>query len=149
MLLTSSRNCSSSALTEAGRNSASPSSSNGPISGVAGLTARSRVCAPIRKFSLTPRLPQQRQSQFEQRPDQRRRRLDGAQPRMRADQDILHHAEIAEDATELERTRDAVGRQLLRSKAGDGLAIKTDLAAVRPVESGNEVEQGRLAGTVR
>ena len=46
----------------AGRNSASPSSSNGPISGTAGLTARSRVCAPIRTFSITLRLPNTRPS---------------------------------------------------------------------------------------
>src|SRR3981189_3587136 len=68
---------------------------------------------------------------------------------MCADQDILHNAEIAEDATKLKRTRDTTARQFLRRKAGDGLPIETDLAAVGPVEPGDEIEQGCLAGTVR
>src|SRR6267143_2636090 len=68
---------------------------------------------------------------------------------MRADQDILHHAEIAEDAAKLERTRDTTARQSLGRKAGDGLPIETDLATVGPVEPGNEIEQGGLACTVR
>ena len=68
---------------------------------------------------------------------------------MRADQDILHHAEVAEHATKLERTRDTAGPPVSRAKSGDGLPIETDLAAVRPVEPGNEIEQGGLAGTVR
>src|SRR5712664_2990772 len=68
---------------------------------------------------------------------------------MRADQDVVHHAEIAEDATKLERTRDTIARQSLGRKAGDDLPIETDLSAIGPVEPGNEIEQGCLAGTVR
>ena len=92
---------------------------------------------------------QQRQSQFQQRTDQRCRRPDGAQPRMRADQDVLHHAEIAEDTAKLERARDATGRQFLRRKTGDDLPIETDLAGIGPVEPGHEIEQRGLAGAVR
>src|SRR6266850_6017187 len=68
---------------------------------------------------------------------------------MRANQDILHYAEVAEHATKLERTRDTMARQFLGRKAGDRLPIETDLAAVRPVEPGNEIEQRGLAGAVR
>src|SRR3977135_3469816 len=68
---------------------------------------------------------------------------------MRADQDILHHAEIAEDAAKLERTRDTTARQSLGRKAGDALPIEPDLATVGRVEPGNEIEQGGLACTIR
>ena len=68
---------------------------------------------------------------------------------MRADQDIVHHAEIAEDAAELERARDAIACKLLRRKAGDDLPVKTDLACIGQDQAGNEIEQGGLAGTVR
>ena len=70
-------------------------------------------------FGLNRSGSQQRQSQLQQRPDQRRGRPDGTQPRMRADQDILHHAEVAEHATELERACDTAARQFLGRKAGD------------------------------
>ena len=49
-------------LDAGGRSSASPNSSSGPISGTAGFTARSRVCAPIRTLSITLRLPKTRPS---------------------------------------------------------------------------------------
>src|SRR5947207_12592512 len=68
---------------------------------------------------------------------------------MRADQNVLHHAEIAEDAAKLKRTREAIGRDLLRRIAGDGLAVETDLAGIGPVEPGDQIEQRGLAGTVR
>jgi hypothetical protein len=69
------------------------------------------VCAPIRTFSITLRLPNY--------------------------------------ATKLERTGDTAARQFLGRKAGDRCPIETDLAAVGPVEPGNEIEQGGLAGAVR
>ena len=42
-----------------------------------------------------------------------------------------------------------MARQFLGRKAGDDLPIKPDVAPVRPVEPGNEIEQGGLAGAVR
>src|SRR5438552_17757994 len=68
---------------------------------------------------------------------------------MRADQDVLHHAEIAEDTAKLKRAREAIARDLLRRIAGDGLPVQTDLPGIRPVEPGNQIEQGGLAGAVR
>ena len=68
---------------------------------------------------------------------------------MRADQDVVHDAEIAEDAAELEGARDAFGCQRFRRKPGDIAPFETDFAGVWPVEPGHEVEQRRLAGAIR
>jgi hypothetical protein len=67
---------------------------------------------------------------------------------MRTDQHVVHHAEIAEHATKLERARDANARHLLRGKAGDVVTVETNFALIRPVEAGHEIEQGCLAGAV-
>ncbi|MGY3651822.1 hypothetical protein ACVWW2_007113 [Bradyrhizobium sp. LM4.3] len=70
-------------------------------------------------------------------------------PRVGADQHVVHDAEIAEDAAELERARDAFGGQPLRRETRDVLTFEVNCPGVRPIEPGHEIEQGRLAGTVR
>src|SRR4029079_9780344 len=68
---------------------------------------------------------------------------------MRADQNVLHHAEIAEDTAKLERARKTQTRQPLRRKAGDRLPVEANLARIGPIEPGHQVEQGCLAAAVR
>src|SRR4051794_21566162 len=68
---------------------------------------------------------------------------------MRTDQDVVHDAEIAEDAAKLKRARDAMARQFLRRMTRDGLPVETDFAGIGPVEPGDQIEQGCLAGAVR
>ena len=68
---------------------------------------------------------------------------------MGTDQDVVHDAQIAEDAAELERARDPSRRQPFRRKAGDVLPLEADIAGIGPVEPGHEIEQGGLAGAVR
>lgn len=67
---------------------------------------------------------------------------------MRADEDVVHDAEIAEDAPELERARDASGREPFRRQTRDVTAFEANLASVGPVQPGDEIEQRRLAGAI-
>src|SRR5579872_6720237 len=68
---------------------------------------------------------------------------------MRADQDIVHHAEIAEHTAKLEGARNGLSGEVLRRKTGDGVSVEMYLAGVGPVETGHEIEQRCLAGAVR
>src|SRR5581483_2151924 len=52
---------------------------------------------------------------------------------MRADQDIVHHAEIAEHTAKLEGARNGLSGELLRRKTGDGVSVEMHLAGVGPV----------------
>ena len=84
----------------------------------------------------------------------RRRRCTGhagapPQPRVRADQHVVEHAQVAEHAAVLEGAREAERGELLGRQAGDVAAREVDAAGVRRVEPGDEIEQRGLAGAVR
>ena len=68
---------------------------------------------------------------------------------MGADQDVVHDAEIAKHATELERARDTFGGQPLRRETRDVLTFEANRPGVRQVKPGHQIEQRRLAGPVR
>ena len=62
---------------------------------------------------------------------------------------VLEHAELREAAGELEGAHQATRDEPVGREAADGLAGQPDLAAIGPVEAGDDVEQGGLAGPVR
>src|SRR5438094_147025 len=69
--------------------------------------------------------------------------------RMASDLDVLEHRHAREELDVLERPRDApaddpVGRRSQQALAGEG-----DLARIRAVQAGDQVEERRLAGAVR
>src|SRR5207248_8026877 len=69
--------------------------------------------------------------------------------RMPSDLDVLEHRHAREELDVLERPRDApaddpVGRRSQQALAGEG-----DLARIRAVQAGDQVEERRLAGAVR
>src|SRR5207244_5628385 len=55
---------------------------------------------------------------------------------------------VLEEADVLERAPDSALRERVRRLAGDVLAVEHDAAAARPVDTGEHVEEGRLARTV-
>ena len=65
------------------------------------------------------------------------------------DQQVLEHGEIFERVRDLKRAPDACDAALPRRRAGDVVAVEVDFAAIRRVQSGDEVEQRRFAGAVR
>ena len=62
---------------------------------------------------------------------------------------VLPHGHAAEGAELLEGAADAATVDLIGPEARDGLAGEADVAAVGPVEAGDDVEERRLAGAVR
>ena len=91
----------------------------------------------------------QRQRELGDRADYRQGRAHGGKARVRADQHIVEHREIAEYAAMLERAREAERREFLGRQAGDVAAGEPHRAGVGPVQASNEVEQRGLAGAVR
>src|SRR5262249_42891755 len=59
------------------------------------------------------------------------------------------HRHVQEEPQRLERPRDALARDLVRRKPDDRLAVEEDVALVRLVDAGDQVEERRLAGAVR
>src|SRR5438445_2826958 len=60
----------------------------------------------------------------------------------------LQHREIGEDLHELERASDAEPRQARRADATDVAILESDVARARPRHAREDVDQGRLAGSV-
>ena len=65
-----------------------------------------------------------------------------------ADEDVLRHVEIGEEERLLVDCRDAVALRLGGAADRDRLAGQEDLAAVRLVDAGHDLDQRRLAGAV-
>jgi hypothetical protein len=66
---------------------------------------------------------------------------------LQGDTDILAYRKMREDRRDLERAREAHARDRRRRTAGDVAALEADPAAVGS-EVGQQVEAGRLAGTI-
>ena len=75
--------------------------------------------------------------------------LDVAAARVRADEDVLEHRHRPEELDVLERARDPAPDDLVHGRLQERLAGELDLALVRRVEPGDDVEGRRLAGAVR
>src|SRR4051812_415990 len=73
----------------------------------------------------------------------------GAGDRMLADQHVLEHRELVEEADVLESALDAQARALVRRPALDALAVVDDLARGGGHRAADEIEEGGLAGAVR
>ena len=67
---------------------------------------------------------------------------------MQADEDVVEHAQRAEHLRVLERARDAAARDRVRREIEQALAGERHAAGIRPVEPGEDVEDGGLAGAV-
>ena len=63
--------------------------------------------------------------------------------------DVLHHAHVQEEPQRLERARDAALADLVRLEADEAFPLEQDVAAVRPVDAGDQVEERRLPRAVR
>ena len=87
--------------------------------------------------------------QLDQWPNNGRRTTNHIQSRMRTDQHVVAHTEIGEHAPMLEGTGQPERGDTIRRHAGNVAAGKHNAAGVRGIVAGNEVEQRRLAGTVR
>ena len=66
-----------------------------------------------------------------------------------AEEDVLEHCHRAEQLDVLERARDAAPDDPVGRRSQQAAPLEDDLPAVRPVQTGNQVEQRRLAGAVR
>jgi hypothetical protein len=66
-----------------------------------------------------------------------------------ADQDVFERGHRREQADVLERPRHAPCEDAVGSRVCDVLAFEEDPARRRPVQAGEHVEEGRLAGAVR
>ena len=65
------------------------------------------------------------------------------------DPEVLGHAELIEDALDLQRAFDAEPADLVRLEAGDVAAAKENTAAVGAKQARNQIEEGGLAGAIR
>jgi hypothetical protein len=63
--------------------------------------------------------------------------------------DVLLHCHVEEEAQGLERAGDPEAGDLVRLESDDALPFEDDVADVGPVDAGDEVEEGGLAGAVR
>src|ERR1700694_3549526 len=72
----------------------------------------------------------------------------GVHPRMLADEDVLDHRHVIEEAAVLECSRDPELGHAVRPRAGHVLAIEDDAAHRRREQAGDAVEQRRLARSV-
>src|SRR5205807_8807022 len=59
------------------------------------------------------------------------------------------HAHVAEQSTDLKAAHQAASRNLVRLEPQQRASIEKNVAAVRRIEAGNEVDERRLAGAVR
>ena len=80
--------------------------------------------AQLRLLGLHRGRPHERQHELGDRTDQRPRRPHGAEPRVRADQQVVEHAQVAEHAAVLERAGEAERGKPLGGEAGDRLAAR-------------------------
>ena len=67
---------------------------------------------------------------------------------LHADKDIVFHRHVREEPDILESPAQALGDDDVRRCARDVLSIKDDLSFVRRIESGQQVDDGRLAGSI-
>jgi hypothetical protein len=72
-----------------------------------------------------------------------------ARVRPRGRHDVLLHRHVQEQAERLERACDPARGDLVRLEPEQRLVLEEDVAVVRPVHAGDEVEERRLAGAVR
>ena len=63
--------------------------------------------------------------------------------------DVLLDRHVQEQTERLERAGDTAARDPVRVEPDDRLPLEDDLAAVRRVDAGDQVEERRLAGAVR
>src|SRR5207302_9641195 len=77
------------------------------------------------------------------------RGLGAAQDGETRQQQILEHAHVAEQSTDLKAAHQAASRNLVRLEPQQRASIEKNVAAVRRIEAGNEVDERRLAGAVR
>ena len=73
----------------------------------------------------------------------------GARVRVRGGHHVLLDRHVEEEPQRLERARDAELRDLVRREADEVAALEQHLALVGPVDTGDQVEQRRLARAVR
>jgi len=71
----------------------------------------------------------------------------GLQARVRADQDIVEHAQVSEHAARAEGAGQSPSGEIVRRQAVDVAAGETT-APRRVYRAGHEIEHGRLAGAV-
>jgi hypothetical protein len=63
-------------------------------------------------------------------------------------QQILAHAHITEQAGNLEAAHQTAARNLVRLESEKGAAVEPNVAAVRPIEARNKIDEGRFASAV-
>src|SRR5262245_15500785 len=66
----------------------------------------------------------------------------------RADNDVLHYAQACKRFHQLKRAAKACPADLVRAPAIDTFPCQADLARIRAIDAGNQIEAGRLAGAV-
>src|SRR5690606_5325924 len=69
-------------------------------------------------------------------------------PQLPADEDVLRDRELAEELRLLVHGRDTTFDRVRGSPDPDGLAVERDRAGVQLLRTGQDLDQGRLAGTV-
>src|SRR5262249_49389082 len=69
-------------------------------------------------------------------------------PRVRADLHVLEHRERAEKLDVLERAGDTARHDGARTRPQQACTVEPNVAAVRRVQPGDDVERGRLPGAV-
>ena len=74
---------------------------------------------------------------------------EGPRPRVNADQDVLQHGHVLEEDDVLERPGDPEARDTMGPHAQQIAAVEEDSTPLSAVEARHDVEQCRLAGTVR
>ena len=62
--------------------------------------------------------------------------------------DILQHRHALKESNRLERTGNTSGRDLIRFQANDAFVTQLDIAAGWRIDTGDKVQQGRLAGAI-
>src|SRR5205823_2058793 len=81
---------------------------------------------------------------------QENRRDSGPRPAVRADQHVLGHGHLIEEALVLERASDAEAGDPMGGEADElpAAVVERDPAGRRRVDAGDQVEDGRLSGAV-
>ena len=69
--------------------------------------------------------------------------------RVAPDEHVLEHGHGREELDVLKRPRDPPANDPMRRRAQKALTVEGDLAGVRPVEPGDQIEERGLAGAVR
>ena len=95
------------------------------------------------------RLAQQRQPSYDRVPLQFLERTLSIEPLVESERHILVDGQCAEHSSVLEGTCQATFGNIRHTQSGNGFAVDIDQTGVGLDESGNQIDGGRFAGTIR